>query len=395
MQGIISLGEINYKLLYPFIVSICCFFNYITYYKATQEKEELKYHIFFPLIINSISLMLCGILSIISKYKMKKAIEDKEEAIVVKDLDDSTLSVETNRFSFLRISNKNSYPFLHFIFATVFYFFSSLLVKEFQSQNTMSWFITGAKLIEILIVIFFSFLILHLKIHRHHLLGISIFAICTIFLCLIDATMDFDIKLFFLLFIYSILYSLYQITEKYILNRTRISPYSLLFFEGLFLFFINIIIIIILSNIKCSDNSLLCNSKLSDTIIDINSLLNVLKTSYIVIVYLTLYLLVTTCLNIFRIFTIKEYSPIYRIVADCVVYVYLFIYKCIFENFKFDLTFGMKVICYIFFVLSLLVYNEIIIIKVFSLNVNTQIEIKKRSMDDTDIINELPLDKTI
>ena len=395
MQGIISLGEINYKLLYPFIVSICCFFNYITYYKATQEKEELKYHIFFPLIINSISLMLCGILSIISKYKMKKAIEDKEEAIVVKDLDDSTLSVETNRFSFLRISNKNSYPFLHFIFATVFYFFSSLLVNEFQSQNTMSWFITGAKLIEILIVIFFSFLILHLKIHRHHLLGISIFAICTIFLCLIDATMDFDIKLFFLLFIYSILYSLYQITEKYILNRTRISPYSLLFFEGLFLFFINIIIIIILSNIKCSDNSLLCNSKLSDTIIDINSLLNVLKTSYIVIVYLTLYLLVTTCLNIFRIFTIKEYSPIYRIVADCVVYVYLFIYKCIFENFKFDLTFGMKVICYIFFVLSLLVYNEIIIIKVFSLNVNTQIEIKKRSMDDTDIINELPLDKTI
>ena len=73
----------------------------------------------------------------------------------------------------------------------------------------------------------------------------------------------------------------------------------------------------------------------------------------------------------------------------------MFIYKCIFENFKFDLTFGMKVICYIFFVLSLLVYNEIIIIKVFSLNVNTQIEIKKRSMDDTDIINELPLDKTI
>ena len=120
-----------------------------------------------------------------------------------------------------------------------------------------------------------------------------------------------------------------------------------------------------------------------------------LKTSYILIVYLTLYLLVTTCLNIFRIFTIKEYSPIYRIVADCVVYVYLFIYKCIFENFKFDLTFGMKVICYIFFVLSLLVYNEIIIIKVFSLNVNTQREIKKRSMDDTDIINELPLDKTI
>ena len=55
----------------------------------------------------------------------------------------------------------------------------------------------------------------------------------------------------------------------------------------------------------------------------------------------------------------------------------------------------MKVICYIFFVLSLLVYNEIIIINVFSLNVNTQIEIKKRSMDDTEIINELPLDKTI
>ena len=395
MPGIISLGEINYKLLYPFIVSICCFSNYITYYKASQEKEELKYHIFFPVLINSISLMLCGILSIISKYKMKKAIEEKEEAIIVKDLDDSALSVETNRFSFLRISNKSSYPFLHFIFATVFYFFSSFFLNEFQSQNTMTWFTTGSKLIEILLVLFFSFLILHSKIHRHHLLGISIFAICTIFICFLDAKMDFDITIVALLVLYSMLYSLYQITEKYILNKTRISPYSLLFFEGFFLFSINIILIIVLSNIKCSDNSLLCNSKLSETIIDINSLLNVLKNSYIVIVYLVLYLLVTTCLNIFRIFTIKEYSPIYRIVADCVVYVYLFIYNCIFENFEFDLKFGMKVICYIFFVLSLLVYNEIIIINVFSLNVNTQIEIKKRSMDDTEIINELPLDKTI
>ena len=42
---------------------------------------------------------------------------------------------------------------------------------------------------------------------------------------------------------------------------------------------------------------------------------------------------------------------------------------------------------------SLLVYNEVIIIHVFKLDVNTEIEIKKRSIDDIGMIEELHIEK--
>ena len=58
-----------------------------------------------------------------------------------------------------------------------------------------------------------------------------------------------------------------------------------------------------------------------------------------------------------------------------------------------DAQFCFTFLCKILLVFSLLVYNEVIIIHVFKLDVNTEIEIKKRSIDDIGMIEELHIEK--
>lgn len=58
-------------------------------------------------------------------------------------------------------------------------------------------------------------------------------------------------------------------------------------------------------------------------------------------------------------------------------------------NYKFVIT----IICYIMLVFSLLIYNEVIIIHLYKMNVNTEMEIKKRALDDIGLLNELNLSK--
>ena len=57
--------------------------------------------------------------------------------------------------------------------------------------------------------------------------------------------------------------------EKYIMNKTYISPYTLLFFEGCFNSLLGIIILIILNNIECKETYPICNNNITKTIFDI------------------------------------------------------------------------------------------------------------------------------
>ena len=94
-------------------------------------------------------------------------------------------------------------------------------------------------------------------------------------------------------------------------------------------------------------------------------------------------------LEVFRIRTVKEFSPVYRVVADCFVFIYLFIIEVVFSDFI-DINYKLIfiIISYIVIAFSLLIYIEVIIVHAFKLDVNTEVEIKKRSMDDINNIQE-------
>ena len=122
---------------------------------------------------------------------------------------------------------------------------------------------------------------------------------------------------------------------KFLLEKFFISPYTLLFLEGIFRILCELIIVIILLNVSCSSNNIFCNSSLSDTIESITIFFTIIKHNSYSLIYIGIYIIVASCLYVFRIMTIKVYSPIHRIIADCLVLIYSFIFNSIVEsNFK-------------------------------------------------------------
>ena len=71
----------------------------------------------------------------------------------------------------------------------------------------------------------------------------------------------------------SLLYSIYEVIEKYIMNKTYLSPYTLLFFEGLILMIISCIILIIFNNIECKDTYEFCNHKVTKHLFEFKQLI--------------------------------------------------------------------------------------------------------------------------
>ena len=393
----ISFGSLNKKIVYPLLLSLFCAIYYI-YFSYLTNNTELKHFInIYYCLLDPFSLILCGILSLISKYKFNKAKKEKEDLIIPQDslTTKNSLKIEIHTFSLLRITEKDSFPIIPILSVTFFYF-CCIIVTMFQGD--LDWFGETSKFIQLICTIILSFFILHIKVHRHNYFSVALVALSCFSISFIKSTIkgnQFDLINFFWTFVYYFLYSVYEVNEKYIMNKSTISPYSLLFFEGIFLFLFGIILLIILNNIECKIGYSICDSNYLNFIFDNRAFISLLRKTPSLILYLFLFLLVNIFLNIFRILTIKEFSPIYRIAIDCIAFVYIFIFEFIIGKNDFDLKNCLIMLCYILLVLSLLVYIEIIIIHLFKLDVNTEIEIKKRSLEDNELIQELNINKLI
>ena len=93
-------------------------------------------------------------------------------------------------------------------------------------------------------------------------------------------------------------------------------------------------------------------------------------------------------LHISRILTNKNFSPTHRVVADTLALLYTFIIgegvigKEVTEMNKY-VYFTVKSLAYVFLIYGCLMYHELIMMGVCKLNENTQIEIHKRALKET------------
>ena len=167
----------------------------------------------------------------------------------------------TQSFSFLSIKNKNDkIPLINIIFSSICYFLYILIQVQmfFFFGFFKNWFNEISKFLQLVFTIILSYLILHIKVYRHNYLSIFFVAISSFIIAIFKySSSDKNIYIvgFFLVFFF---YSAYEISEKYILNKSYISPYLMLFVEGIFLFVYGIISLTILSYIKCNSDHLHC-----------------------------------------------------------------------------------------------------------------------------------------
>ena len=210
----------------------------------------------FPVIYTMMySLCLClsfSLLLIFNVYSKKKKdkitsslIEDKGNIIFEKN--------DTIKKKIISWKEKLLWIFLVSIIDYIAYLFSSIYWLD--NGNYVDTLQTN-----IIFMSIFAYLILKLKLHKHHYLCISVIIIRSIAYTIIfnvykkDPSKKNDIVPYIVSFVTEIVFSLTYVMSKYFMLIKYIHPFEIMFFEGIFELFFSIMTLIISSRIGKLDN---------------------------------------------------------------------------------------------------------------------------------------------
>ena len=210
----------------------------------------------FPVIYTMMySICLClsfSLLLIFNVYSKKKKdkitsslIEDKGNIIFEKN--------DTIKKKIISWKEKLLWIFLVSIIDYIAYLFSSIYWLD--NGNYVDTLQTN-----IIFMSIFAYLILKLKLHKHHYLCISVIIIRSIAYTIIfnvyekDLSKKKDIVPYIVSFVTEIVFSLTYVMSKYFMLIKYIHPFEIMFFEGIFELFFSIMTLIISSRIGKLDN---------------------------------------------------------------------------------------------------------------------------------------------
>ena len=210
----------------------------------------------FPVIYTMMySICLClsfSLLLIFNVYSKKKKdkitsslIEDKGNIIFEKN--------DTIKKKIISWKEKLLWIFLVSIIDYIAYLFSSIYWLD--NGNYVDTLQTN-----IIFMSIFAYLILKLKLHKHHYLCISVIIIRSIAYTIIfnvykkDPSKKNDIIPYIVSFVTEIAFSLTYVMSKYFMLIKYIHPFEIMFFEGIFELFFSIMTLIISSRIGKLDN---------------------------------------------------------------------------------------------------------------------------------------------
>ena len=342
-----------------------------------------------PLLI-FISQFSAGIVPIITEtYNRKKSSKIKRSY--------SEIELIQNKLDFIQ-PDKQIKIYILITFASYFNYVGSLVRKkstDFQLENRTRGF-------QIIFCAILCYFIIKTKNYKHQFFSLIIIFIIIIIISTIDLIIIKDKIGLLISYGYGIFScfsrAFLDTIEKYLFEFDYLNPYKVLMLEGL---------------IGCLFISILFF--FDSTYDDINSLKNNQKLS-VLIVLLIMHFLFTYFKNIYRVLTIKTYSPMTRALTESIVDPFEIIFQSIIKNEDFEKNIENKVLYYILisiclFTISFLsmVYNDFIVLYCWGLHYNTHLEINKRSIsydnlndglmdddddNDNDLVDEENNDKT-
>ena len=394
----IGLGELSIQLLYPFLLPI---FSMVRIFLFLIYARYYSDYLFTSLVV-FLSEMLCGILYLISKYQLKKETNSLQNIGNMPLLPNEENKIEeikegqnvTNNFSFIDQKEKSVSKTKIYLLICLLSFF------DFISFNVLSFICSyndkfpnnlhsEARNIKILITIIIGLAFFNFKIFKHQIISILLILVgflfnlgMTFYLNELDEIQAFLILGF--LFCY-ILITVQQFVEKWIIDKHKVSPYKLLFFEGLFGAIINTLSFIPTYFRGCLDNFNICfyTGKNIRRLYDISNTLNhISESEFLLFLFFTL--LSSVAYNIFGRLTLLYISTTHQNVSDCLS---SFIFWLIVKIFnpknspKIDvfLTSYIPLPGYLIIIFGTLLYNEIIIFYCWGLGYNTKKEISRRA----------------
>ena len=349
----ISLGKIDKNIIPIIVGSIFCFLNRL----LNGAKPEIYENTILTNIVISLSRFLTIIPLIIFKIKFK---QDRRYNDKNNNSDKNSKSIvliyKNNR---IYVKGVAKYVLLSAVIYLIQSIFFALAFKA--TTNAWIWYI--------LIASIFYYLMFKVRLYKHHYL--SIFFIIVIG-TVIDLTteaiiVDANNEPLALVskYIKEILFSLYNVIAKYVMEKKYISVYEFSFYIGAF----NLIVLIIFSifdyyffHIYSNYGDILSN--LGG--IEILKVLGVLFTQ--------------VGINLGTLFTTKNCSP-------CHLFI-IFVFGQVAYYINFDIYRGLVISCLIIILFFSLIFSEIIEINLFGLSHNTKRNIIGRSESEILVKNE-------
>jgi hypothetical protein len=349
----ISLGKIDKNIIPIIVGSIFCFLNRL----LNEAKPEIYENTILTNIVISLSRFLTIIPLIIFKIKFKqdRSYNDKNNNSD-KNSKSIVLIYKNNR---IYVKGVAKYVLLSAVIYLIQSIFFALAFKA--TTNAWIWYI--------LIASIFYYLMFKVQLYKHHYLSI-------IFIIVIGTVIDLTTEAIIVdanneplalvsKYIKEILFSLYNVIAKYVMEKKYISVYEFSFYIGFF----NLIVLIIFSifdyyffHIYSNYGDILSN--LGG--IEILKVLGVLFTQ--------------VGINLGTLFTTKNCSP-------CHLFI-IFVFGQVAYYINFDIYRGLVISCLIIILFFSLIFSEIIEINLFGLSHNTKRNIIGRSESEILAKNE-------
>ena len=379
----ITIGKAHYYISFPIIAAIFYSIRPIIYGKLCEKTGGTNFFPFlFRLLLLETGNSLNIIFEIISIFRRKnKSLEQpiKKEfkktfikyskkpklilIIIVLSLC-SSLSVGINAYSVTYYGKDNNNTYI-----------LNLLLSRF---------------IAFIILNLFCSFFLKIKIHRHHLIGLSFFIIYFIIQIIFVSIDNKDTIPMFsfysvVLLVGTTMFDLLYIAYKYLMEFEYLSPYELAGLQGLCSFVILLILNISLENVHCDKTnnplSFMCGeTKYAEFTVSFQHLVNEGALAFIYTIGGSV--LCSTFFTMFLMLTNKYLNPTYSIFFEIIYYCFTNI-----PHYEQRTKFVLSTLSVVIVIIGSLIYGELILIKICNFDYNTNVNITKRALSKS--VNEM------
>lgn len=372
---LLKFGSISIYLLIPLAYLISCV---LRSNQGIFSNVPQSYNLpFFSTILSSFGELTAGFLEIISRIRQKKHVVNRNSTL------NESLSVRTGIEKILGQKKHLTPKHVLIIFGIALsnYIITFLTFFHEQSQSLTKYNLQYEfKFIGIIYVSFLCIKLLKQDFQRHHILSLIVIGVCLLCVGLvnilsIEAFDAYYLASFFLLLGCDMYFSSKHCVERWLMHSEFISPFLLLFIEGIFSFIIGFGSFFTLSYIKCPKIGQFCKDNKSEYMFNLQAFLDDITTDRIV--YFIFFYIFSFSIELFIELTILYYSPAYRPIFD-VIGTVCGLFFTLKDNTN-SIIFSVKLFFYLIIVLCCLVFNEILILKIWGLDQGIKNLIRERA----------------